>query len=57
VPKIELAAENFFVDDTATVNMSATANGSNWDISIVDGTTPTGTPISGQALAETYCEF
>lgn len=57
VPKIELAAATFQVDDTAIVNMTASLSGANWSISIVDGKTPTPSPVAGEALAETYCEF
>lgn len=53
-PKVEIAAQNFYVDTTAAVNMSASAGAGVWAISITDGS---GTGISGQAVAQTYCEY
>jgi hypothetical protein len=53
-PKVEIAAENFYVDTTAAVNMNANEGDGVWTLSIVDGS---GTPVSGQAVAQTYCQY
>lgn len=53
VPKIELAAQTFEVDPTATVNVTSSGAGP-WTVDITDGS---GAAIGGQALAETYCEY
>lgn len=52
-PKIELAAQTFYVDTTALVNVTASGNGP-WTINILDGN---GAAVVGQVLAETYCEY
>ncbi|MEX3917922.1 shufflon system plasmid conjugative transfer pilus tip adhesin PilV [Paraburkholderia sp. BR10872] len=56
VGRLELAAQTFYVDPTATVNVYASPAGGTgpWTVSIVDGS---GNAIAGQVLAETYCQY
>ncbi|MFC0403141.1 hypothetical protein [Paraburkholderia rhizosphaerae] len=56
VPKIFLAAQNFSIDFTGTVNFGASTGNGPWLISITDGTTSSGIP-GAQAVASVYCDY
>lgn len=53
-PEILLTAQNFYVDPTATVNLSPVSGTGPWTVNITDGS---GSGIPGDAIAETYCTY
>ncbi|WP_338510273.1 hypothetical protein [Burkholderia gladioli] len=52
-PQIVFSPVSFYVDPTATVNVSASGSGP-WTVSITDGN---GSGIGGTAVVETYCSY
>jgi hypothetical protein len=53
-PQMQLLPSSFYVDPTAVVNFGPSGGSGPWVVYITDGQ---GSPVGGQAIAETFCAY